>query len=555
MRQIHFINACFAAVIILLIVVTYISYLQLGKFLTANNWVVHTLKVMDTTDNLLAAVLDAESITRGYLVTNEPKYIKNFDDNIDVIWSYFRTLKKCIQDNKNELERVATLEPILNERLNSMQNMIEFKHSQQKLSEIGNLVNRGQDLNQEIRSVLNDIYQSELKLLQDREAELIDNFNMSLFLIVFVSAIGIITLISILLYINYLLGYLNAFNKELEQRTKDLVKINEMNALLVGSDTLKETLHILSSYSRLLLPNFAGAIYLMKASANYLELITEWGDPKPGMRIFAPDQCWALKQGKIHEYSKNIDGIACVHTANSGAQTYICAPLLSQSEIIGVLFLELNQSVHDAKEIKNIIQKNKLLIQNLCSQIALAISNIRMHEVLKTRSTRDPLTHLYNRTFMSDTLERDLQRAKRKSASIAVIMMDIDTFKTVNDTFGHDAGDIILKRISNLLNDSVRGSDIICRYGGDEFLVILYDTSVEDAFKRIEHLRARIAGLQFEFNNVSYSPTASFGIAMFPTDSENGENLIKAADEALYQSKHRGRNCTTILGEKPSESN
>ena len=223
-------------------------------------------------------------------------------------------------------------------------------------------------------------------------------------------------------------------------------------------------------------------------------------------------------------------------------------PMVAQNEIIGVLYLEILQASGKVQQaIKKLVEQNQLMIQNLAGQIALSISNIKLHEILKTRSTRDPLTNLYNRAYLNETLERDIQRAKRKNISIAIVMMDLDHFKNANDAYGHEAGDSILKQIAKLLTENIRESDIICRYGGEEFLIVFYDTTLESTVARIEHIRKIISELQFNFSGILYSPTASFGIAMYPEHGdENPDKLIKASDEAMYQSKHNGRNKATV---------
>lgn len=170
-----------------------------------------------------------------------------------------------------------------------------------------------------------------------------------------------------------------------------------------------------------------------------------------------------------------------------------------------------------------------------------------LHEVqvlqaqLREQAIHDPLTGLYNRRYLDETLGRELIRAERYGHPLGVIMGDLDRFKVVNDHYGHPAGDGVLRVFGGLLQHAARGSDICCRYGGEEFLLILIDTALPDALKRAEHLRAAIAALPVTCGTSAIHVTASFGVAVFPEHGKTGAALIAAADAALYAAKNAGR--------------
>lgn len=332
-----------------------------------------------------------------------------------------------------------------------------------------------------------------------------------------------------------------------KNKAHEMSIINDMNNKLRSSTSLEETLSMASLYIKKLLPFCSGIIYLMNHSRNYLESASEWNEPEVMEKVISPDQCWGLRQGKIYFYLNENENIACKHRAGIDPHNAsICVPLLALNEILGILYLQITQSRNmQQSEIINLYEKNSLMIQSVAGQISLSISNIKLQEVLKTSSTRDLLTNLYNRSYLNETFERDLQRAKRKDSPMAIVMMDLDFFKDVNDTYGHEAGDIVLREIGKLLIAQTRTSDIVCRYGGEEIIIILYDTPLDEAIEKIEHLRTDISTLEFRFVNL-LTITASFGIAMFPEQGETPEQLIKAADEALYLSKKAGRNRVTV---------
>lgn len=180
----------------------------------------------------------------------------------------------------------------------------------------------------------------------------------------------------------------------------------------------------------------------------------------------------------------------------------------------------------------------------LLARIAgIILENAYLHETLRQEAIRDPLTNLFNRRFMEESLTRELQRAARLNHPMAVVMLDIDHFKIFNDTYGHSAGDEVLRRLAEILNESIRLSDIACRYGGEEFVLILPDLSAEAAYDRMERLRENVSYLEVYYQEIALpAVTISIGIVGFPADGDSYEALLLKADQALYRAKNAGRN-------------
>jgi len=178
--------------------------------------------------------------------------------------------------------------------------------------------------------------------------------------------------------------------------------------------------------------------------------------------------------------------------------------------------------------------------------------NLRIIEVeklqteLREQALRDPLTGLYNRRYLDETLAREITRAERENAPLSVIMSDIDLFKIINDTYGHPVGDKFLVEISNLMKNHARSSDIVCRYGGEEFLLVLPATITDSAKKRAEEIRQKCADLIVRYDENDLMITMSFGVATYPVHGKEAEEIVIKADKALYQSKRNGRNLVTI---------
>lgn len=199
----------------------------------------------------------------------------------------------------------------------------------------------------------------------------------------------------------------------------------------------------------------------------------------------------------------------------------------------------------DRTEAPNGVQAGDLdeqMAKTLAEQAALALANLKLREVLRTQSVRDPLTNLYNRRYMEESLERELSRAVRKNSRLSLMLIDVDHFKQFNDMFGHDAGDVVLRSLGSLLQTQLRREDIVCRYGGEEFIVILPDASLDSARQRGEQLREATKELVTEFRGQALGRiTLSIGVATFPQNGTTGAVLVEAADAALYQAKKEGR--------------
>ena len=174
---------------------------------------------------------------------------------------------------------------------------------------------------------------------------------------------------------------------------------------------------------------------------------------------------------------------------------------------------------------------------------------LKSQALLREQSVRDHLTGLFNRRYMEETLERELLRASRKHLSLGIIMLDVDEFKHFNDAYGHAAGDVILRELGILLLSQVRGEDIACRYGGDEFILIMPDASREVTHERAELICELAKQFRLQFEGQSLAPvTLSLGVAVFPEHGAMSTGILRAADAALYRAKHDGRGRVVVAG-------
>src|SRR6267378_3435705 len=234
----------------------------------------------------------------------------------------------------------------------------------------------------------------------------------------------------------------------------------------------------------------------------------------------------------------------CGHvTAESNsAQPYLCVPLFAEGETLGLLHLRRADEESTPSAIASSMESYLNLAVALAEETSLALANLKARDSLHEQSIRDSLTGLYNRRFLEEFLLRELARADRKKHPLSIITMDIDHFKRINDTLGHGAGDIVLRRVGLMLQGFVRQSDIACRVGGEEFSVLLPEASMQIATQRAEAIRKAVQELKLKYEDQTLSDiTISLGVAAFPDHGTTPVALLHAADQALYDAKYRGR--------------
>lgn len=323
--------------------------------------------------------------------------------------------------------------------------------------------------------------------------------------------------------------------KRVENRTAEISMLQTFSGLLNACSTLTEAGEVISNIIPKLLPGFKGSISITKSSRNRLDNIAHWGEGWPGAERFSPDECWALRKGHQHFSTEHGLQTLCRHWTNDPQEHQtLCIPLLAQGETIGVLHFILPLSID--------ILENQELWRTIAEQIGLTLANIQLRDSLREQAIRDPLTGLFNRRYMLESMEQEQSRAERNGAEIATMMIDLDHFKLFNDNFGHDAGDYVLKAVSQVLKDSLRQEDIACRYGGEEFCIVCPSTNEQQALLIAKRISKGIKALELNMNQLSLGTvTTSIGIAIYPNHAETMDEVIKVADEALYLAKQNGR--------------
>ncbi|MDE2052502.1 MAG: GGDEF domain-containing protein, partial [Gammaproteobacteria bacterium] len=297
---------------------------------------------------------------------------------------------------------------------------------------------------------------------------------------------------------------------------QEISAISTMVELLQTCHSQAEANTVIHGALPKLLPGVGGALYVSRRDDAALELQVDWG-PATASQGFSAEDCWALRRGRPHLYDPASAAAVCRHIGDC-EDSCLCVPLVSQGDTLAVLQLRGTGGGSLAEDVQR-------LASALAEQLSLAVGNLRLQETLRSGSERDPLTDLYNRRHLEISLQRELARAMRHGFPVSLIMIDVDHFKAFNDNNGHDAGDEVLRNVAHVLKRHTRAEDVACRYGGEEFLVVLPSCAMDDAYSKAEAIREAIAQLHVFSRGIALPRmTASLGIACYPEDGERMED-------------------------------
>ncbi|RYE07359.1 MAG: GGDEF domain-containing protein [Hyphomicrobiales bacterium] len=329
--------------------------------------------------------------------------------------------------------------------------------------------------------------------------------------------------------------------KSADTSREQVVRLFQMADVLQSATDYGDANQVLKATAAELLPGFAGALYVFNNSRDRLVLSTSWGREGAPAENISPDHCWALKRGKPHVNNAASSKLCCEH--HHDADIVLEIPMIARGEIMG-LFQLYAPGENGAERLEGITELGTAIADGM----SLALANMGLREKLRNQALRDPLTGLYNRRYMEDCLQRFVRLADRENREVSVIMVDLDHFKRLNDEHGHAFGDSILRDTATTIISALRETDIVCRYGGEELVVILPDCNLERAADKAEILRQRIEAL----GTTHGTPiSASFGVASVPYTSSGVVDLLGASDGALYKAKQAGRNRVEIAPRRP----
>ncbi|MEJ2200716.1 MAG: cache domain-containing protein [Desulfuromonadaceae bacterium] len=333
---------------------------------------------------------------------------------------------------------------------------------------------------------------------------------------------------------------------KLEQRNQEIETINSMGDMLQACRTHGEIYVVIAKSMKSLFPDSTGNLLMCDEHGKVLESSVRWngGIVTDAGGFHELSDCWSFRRGKTYVMNDSNLHQVCRHIEETQEKVspYLCVPMIAQGEIMGVLHVR-PQNIDPQSPRQEIDEGVRRLAETVAEHAGLSLANLKLQHTLHEQSIRDVLTGLHNRRYAEELFLREQHRAARHGISIGFIVLDVDHFKRVNDTYGHEAGDEVLRRLGALLLREFRKEDTACRYGGEEFLVILPYAEREATRARAETLRLLIQQeLTIPWQDEMLEITVSIGVALFPEQGNTIQQVVEAADAALYTAKNRGRN-------------
>lgn len=312
-----------------------------------------------------------------------------------------------------------------------------------------------------------------------------------------------------------------------------------MTQRLQGCENFADVINVAQLFAPNIAPGVAGRLYILDREPWQMRCVAEWLSPQGKADAFHPDECWAVRRGQSHPPVHGEPDIACYHLPESCQDHTLCVPLIAQGEAIGLLSFQ-NLSDDTAP--------SRAYLELMAEALGLALANQRLRDALLEKALYDPLTGLRNRHHLEDTLRTQMGQAIHNQTPISCLMIDIDHFKDVNDRFGHEAGDGVIKGVAAIIQRAIRDSGMAFRYGGEEFLVLLSGMGEEEANRMATEIYNGVHALTLRFGTSDISHIdVSIGVASYPQHAQS-DNLLRAADVALYRAKELGRSRIVSFG-------
>ncbi|MET0229438.1 MAG: GGDEF domain-containing protein [Rhodanobacteraceae bacterium] len=548
----------FAALALVLSVVAVQVYRIVGELVDESGWVAHTHQVREQIVSTVAKLRNAEAALRAYVVNGDTIRLESYYAALPELDRELAGLRAAVADNPEQVASTERLEEILNARRASMRRIVDV-YRERGLE--GLRADAESTLGQQQDDAV-DVAQARMlaienALLVQRQEASREAAQHTRWMTFGAIALCFVMLASALvavvreqrrrvrseLHVNASNAELAASLDESRRLGGTLRQLSELGEMLQGCRSLDEAAVGLEFAIGKLLPSTSGTVNLINSSQNLVTPLSSWGAALDGEAVFAPDDCWALRRGQPYPEPGTTPAFTCRHLGENRASaphSRLCVPLLAQGSMFGTILVATDG---------DLTTEQREAAVAAAEQISLAISNLRLQETLRTQSLRDPLTGLFNRRYLEVSLARDLARAVRRHQPLAVLMLDIDNFKTFNDSHGHEAGDKTLMTFGELLGSLSRSEDVACRYGGEEFTLVLQEADAGIALDRAEEIRRAASDMIIEYRRQAIGPvTVSIGIACYPMHGDTPEQLIRRADRALYIAKEQGRNRVCVAG-------
>ncbi len=523
--------------------------------------VAQSQSILEAVRSAYAEVRDAEASQRGFLLTGSEDLLVEFYSAQANVGPRLQQLTDAIGDDAEQANRVQLIGRLAFERVRLLDGIAAVGRTQGLEAAQAELVlSDGAPLMERIAQLVYEIESSERERLgqrRERSRQAAERLRT-------VAAGGIATSLAVLALVFVLLAAenrerrraqaaeaqardrLEAGLRSLQRASQELRELSRFAGALQRCRSEDEAIALSRDALAGLLPELGGSIYLAGEAGPALQRRARFGRPiAASADLIAPTDCHALDSGQNHLVRSLSGPERCAHfgpTAPGQTVASLCIPLSAQGRQLGLV--AISGSTQGDEGLSGLD-----LASAAAEQLSLCLSNLQLQESLRAQSIRDPLTALFNRRYMEEALAREIERCRRESRPLALAICDLDHFKQVNDRYGHDGGDALLRAFARLLQETARRRDIACRFGGEEFVLILPDTDADAAQRRLEHLRLAVRTLRVQQHGLELAPaTASFGLAALGPGMAGGEDLLRAADGALYRAKAAGRNRVELAG-------
>ncbi|WP_220711112.1 diguanylate cyclase [Enterobacter cancerogenus] len=306
-----------------------------------------------------------------------------------------------------------------------------------------------------------------------------------------------------------------------------------------GCESFADVINVAELFAPNIAPGVSGRLYIVDRASWEMRCAAEWLSPEGEKKPFHPDACWAIRRGQSHPPVNGEPDIACSHLPASQMHHSLCVPLIAQGEAIGLLSFQ---------NITPDTAPSRAYLELMAEALGLALTNQRLRDALLEKALFDPLTGLRNRHHLEDTLRTQMTQAMRNKEPISCLMIDIDHFKSINDRFGHEAGDQVIKSVATIIQRAVHDTGLAFRYGGEEFLALLTGADEDAAHACATKIYDGVQALSPHYGLKEIGPVdVSIGIASYPQHAQS-DNLLRAADVALYRAKELGRSRIVSFG-------
>lgn len=559
----HHVGRLFAVALVTIGAGIALAHHQSAERTADERWVSHTHEVLGEFDAMLSRLDEAELEERQFALTGTDRLLVPFERDGLLVEQQLADVRDLVGDNPGMQRRIDTLMVQTARKMATMRDLIRARREGGLEGAARAAIARADASDiATVRDTVRALQRDEQRLLAMRQASLARSTRLTTWAILGLGVASLLMLTLAFLTAQHARrrqavaeqsaiqanAELRLHVDELLRHGRESVGLQQLNVALQLCITASEAYAAVERILPALLgASSCGGVLAVLRTPKHADRVATWGDQLGIDRAekMPVEDCCALRSGRPYSVQSGELGLRCGHT---DADSYLCLPLAAHGETLGVLQVMMPSRVDripaqsPTPTATGVDGRQPVdLLQRASEQIAITLANLALRERLEHQSVRDALTGTFNRRYFEESLEQALAREQRRPRGLTLVMVDVDHFKAVNDTHGHDAGDDVLRKIAQTLQQSVRASDLVCRFGGEEFAILLLETDAEAARRRTEAIVQACRTSQPMAHGRAIGPvTVSAGLARHHA-GESGADLVRRADASLYEAKRQGR--------------